>query len=200
MLEDQRCWMSTKPVRICNPDIIRRHESMEKTIFCLYSLGTPHRLSMNRKWKYCCSGCLSLPGGGRQYDPAYASPGAYLYLPLSNWIDIEEIERYFKSKLSNRKWEWKYNSTRIWWPGASNHLDWKVFGRRKPFKCRWLRFTQKRPISISAVMRYICKKRIASYGGDDDVKAKSAYPLMLVMMMMMMKMMMSMLVQMFLFF
>ena len=46
-------------------------------------------------------------------------------------------------------------------------------------------------------MRYICKKRIASYGGDDDVKAKSAYPLMLVMMM---KMMMSMLVQMFLFF
>ena len=51
-------------------------------------------------------------------------------------------------------------------------------------------------------MRYICKKRIASYGGDDDVKAKSAYPLMLVMMMMMMmmKMMMSMLVQMFLFF
>ena len=108
MLEDQRCWMSTKPVRICNPDVIRRHESMEKTIFCLYSLGTPHRLSMNRKWKYCCSGCLSLPGGGRQYDPAYASPGAYLYLPLSNWIDIEEIERYFKSKLSNRKWEWKY--------------------------------------------------------------------------------------------
>ena len=85
-------------------------------------------------------------------------------------------------------------------PGASNHLDWKVFGRRKPFKCRWLRFTQKRPISISAVMRYICKKKLASYGGDDDVKAKSAYPLMLVMMMMMMKMMMSMLVQMFLFF
>ena len=163
----------------------------------IHLIGTPHRLSMNRKWEYCCSGCLSLPGGGRQYDPAYASPGAYLYLPLSNWIDIEEIERYFKSKLSNRKWEWKYNSTRIWWPGASNHLDWKVFGRRKPFKCRWLRFTQKRPISISAVMRYICKKRIASYGGDDDVKAKSAYPLMLVMMM---KMMMSMLVQMFLFF